>query len=64
MIWGWFHVVRNTIAKYGISESDIYNFDKTGFMMGVISTGIVVTSAERHGRPKISSTGKIEDGSL
>lgn len=32
--------------KFGIVESDIYNFDKTGFMMGIISTGIVVTSAE------------------
>ncbi|ODQ68891.1 hypothetical protein LIPSTDRAFT_7355 [Lipomyces starkeyi NRRL Y-11557] len=25
-------------AKYGITDDDIYNFDETGFMMGVIST--------------------------
>ncbi|RYO18083.1 hypothetical protein AA0111_g10813 [Alternaria arborescens] len=26
-------------AKYGIQDEDTYNFDKTGFIMGVISTG-------------------------
>ena len=43
----WFSLVNNVIAKYGIVESDIYNFDETGFMMGIISTGMVVTSTER-----------------
>ncbi|XP_044715220.1 fot5 transposase [Hirsutella rhossiliensis] len=38
IIRGWFALVRNTIAKYGVAESDIYNFDETGFMMGIIST--------------------------
>jgi hypothetical protein len=33
--------IRNTIAKYGIYETDIYNFDETGFMMGFISTAMV-----------------------
>lgn len=33
IISGWFELVRNIIAKYGIAESDIYNFDETGFMM-------------------------------
>lgn len=31
IIRGWFALVRNTIAKYGIQEADIYNFDETGF---------------------------------
>ena len=31
IICGWFAFVRNTIAKYGIQEADIYNFDETGF---------------------------------
>jgi hypothetical protein len=31
---------------------DIYNFDETGFMMGVISTKIVVTRSEGRGRAK------------
>ena len=30
-IEGWFRLVRNTIAKYGILQDDIYNFDETGF---------------------------------
>ena len=31
IITGWFNLVRNLIAKYGILEEDIYNFDETGF---------------------------------
>lgn len=31
IIRDWFHLIRNTIAKYGIIEEDIYNFDETGF---------------------------------
>lgn len=50
VIRNWFRLVQNTIAKYGIRIDDIYNFDETGFMMGMISTGIVVISAERHER--------------
>ena len=37
----------NIIAKYGIQNADIYNFDETGFAMGVISSEMVVTSSER-----------------
>ena len=35
------------VAKYGITDEDIYNFDETGFQMGVISTSKVVTAAEK-----------------
>lgn len=52
LIVDWFRLVANIIAKYGIQEEDIYNFDETGFMMGKISTNMVVTSSERHARPK------------
>jgi hypothetical protein len=34
IIRGWFALVRNTVAKYGIQEADIYNFDETGFSDG------------------------------
>ena len=57
VIRGWFKLVRNTITKYGIDDTDIYNFDETGFMMGVISTATVVTSSE--GRIKAK---KIQPG--
>jgi hypothetical protein len=39
-------------VKYGIYIDDIWNFDETGFMMGMILTGKVVISAERRGRIK------------
>ncbi|KAJ0134501.1 Uncharacterized protein HZ326_22450 [Fusarium oxysporum f. sp. albedinis] len=59
-IRNWFRLVQNTIAKYGIRSDDIWNFDETGFMMGVISSGIVVTSSERRGRPKSVQPGNRE----
>jgi hypothetical protein len=53
VIRGWFKLVRNTIIKYGINDTDIYNFDETGFIMGVISTAIVITNLE--GRAKVKT---------
>ncbi|EDN91396.1 hypothetical protein SS1G_00799 [Sclerotinia sclerotiorum 1980 UF-70] len=50
-------LVSNMQAKYGIVDSDFYNFDETGFMMGIICLGIVVTSAERNGRSKAIQPG-------
>jgi hypothetical protein len=47
-------------AKYGILDNDMYNFDEAGFMMGVISTGAVVTRADRQGRPKMIQQGNRE----
>src|SRR5450432_4773533 len=47
----WFHLVRNTIAKYSILDEDIYNFDETGFQIGVITTAKVITRVERSNRP-------------
>jgi hypothetical protein len=57
---GWFRLVENTKAKYGILDEDTYNFDESGFMMGVISTGAVVTGTERRGRPKTVQQGDRE----
>ena len=56
----WFSLVRNTIAKYGIADDDIYNFDETGFQMGVISAGMVVTSSERVSNAKLMQPGNRE----
>ncbi|KAJ0126551.1 Uncharacterized protein HZ326_30342, partial [Fusarium oxysporum f. sp. albedinis] len=41
IIRGWFRLVQNTIAKYGIRLDDIWNFDETGFMMGLIMVGML-----------------------
>lgn len=56
----WFELVRNTVAKYGILDEDFHNFDETGFMMGVISTTMVVTSSERRGKPNLAQPGNRE----
>ena len=41
----WFMLVEETLAKYGILEQNIYNFDETGFQMGVTSTAKVITGS-------------------
>jgi hypothetical protein len=57
MISLWFKLVGDTIAKYGVAEEDIFNFDETGFQMGVISTSKVITSSDRKGRPRTKQPG-------
>ena len=56
----WFTHVQNVKAKYGIVDDDIYNFDKTGFMMGIIFTGMVVTTSDGRGRAKLAQPGNRE----
>jgi hypothetical protein len=56
----WFVLVRNTIDKYGIQDSDIYNFDETGFQMGVASTCKVITASDRRDSPKAVQPGDRE----
>ena len=57
VICEWFELVRETIKKYEINEDDIYNFDETGFQMGIISSTRVVTGSEKRGRPKVVQAG-------
>jgi len=47
----WFRLVRNIINKYRICKKDIYNFDKTGFLIGQIFSKMVVIAAEQRSRP-------------
>ena len=47
IISDWFKLVQATIEKYGIVTEDIYNFDETGFQMGVIATVKVITQTKR-----------------
>jgi hypothetical protein len=56
----WFRLVRNTVAKYGIVDADIYNFDETGFQIGVIANGMVVTNSERRSNVKMRQPGNRE----
>jgi hypothetical protein len=47
----WFDLVRNVKAKYSILDEDIYNFDETGFTMGVGNRVKIVTASERRTEP-------------
>jgi hypothetical protein len=48
----WFKLVEDTIAKHGVVEKDVFNFDETGFQVDVISTSKVVTASNGKGRPR------------
>ncbi|EDO04991.1 hypothetical protein SS1G_07475 [Sclerotinia sclerotiorum 1980 UF-70] len=60
LIEEWFGLVSNMQAKYDIQDCDFYNFDETGFMMGIICSGMVVISSERNGRNKAIQPGNRE----
>lgn len=60
IIGGWFALVQNTKAKYGILDEDVYNLDETGFMMGMIFPGMVVTTSDGFGKAKLAQPGNRE----
>jgi len=49
-----------TKQKWGILDEDVYNFDETGFQMGVIATARVLTRSDRRGRPMVMRPGNRE----
>jgi hypothetical protein len=48
----WFETVHATIQEHGIYDDDIWNFDETGFAMGLCSTSKVITAVERSEKPR------------
>jgi uncharacterized protein YifN (PemK superfamily) len=46
--------------KYSVLDCDFYNFDETGFMIGQICPGMVVTRSDRRGRGKAVQPGNRE----
>ena len=46
----WFNLVQNIIIQFGIDPDDIYNFDETGFVMGLTATAKVITRSEYYSR--------------
>lgn len=60
IIQQWFNLVQETIIQYGIASEDIYNFDETGFAMGLTATARAITHAEYHGRRPILQPGNRE----
>jgi hypothetical protein len=60
IIWLWFSLVQLVKAKYGIVDEDTWNFDESGFMMGKISSQLVVTGSEKPGKQKKLQPGDRE----
>jgi hypothetical protein len=56
----WFEKVQEAKDKWGIQDEDIYNFDETGFAMGLIATTKVVTRSEMPGKPYLIQPGNRE----
>ncbi|KAJ5177477.1 uncharacterized protein N7500_000176, partial [Penicillium coprophilum] len=50
IITEWFNLVQKTILQFGIDPNDIYNFDETGFAIGLTVTVKVITRSEYYGR--------------
>jgi hypothetical protein len=60
VIKAWLSLMRNTKAKHSILDNDTYNFNETGFMMGVIESELVITGTEKRNRPKSVQLGNRE----
>jgi hypothetical protein len=60
IIQEYFDHVREAILKYGILPEDIYNFDETGFAMGLCATAKVITGSDRYSRPYLLQPGNRE----
>jgi hypothetical protein len=56
----WFDRVQITIMQHGIAQEDIYNFDETGFAMGLVNTARVITRADYYGKARVVQPGNRE----
>jgi len=52
--------VREKKEQYGIADEDTYNFDESGFQMGVASKLMIITATERRGSRKAIQPGNRE----
>ena len=46
--------MQNVKAKYSIIDDDVYNFDETRFIIGIIFVSIVVTISDSLSRAKLA----------
>ena len=60
VVKGQFRLVANVKAKYGIQDADTYNFDETGFQIGIIGSVKVVTGSKRRQKPAAIQLGNQE----
>jgi hypothetical protein len=57
---GWFRLFFEMRSKFGILDCDLYNFDETGFMTGVICPSMAVARSDRRGRGRTVQPGNRE----
>ena len=50
----------NVKVKYGILDDNSYNFNETGFIIGIIIAAIVVTTSNGRNRAKQAQPGNQE----
>ena len=60
MIIEWFTLVQKTILQFRIDPDNVYNFDETGFAIGLIATTKVITRSEYYGRRVLLQPGNRE----
>jgi hypothetical protein len=60
LIQGWFKCIQDIKIQYGTLDEDSWNFDETGFQMGVIATVRVVTGTNKAGQPRTIQLGNRE----
>jgi hypothetical protein len=60
VIMEWFNLVEKTVLQFGIDPDDIYNFDETGFAMGLTATTRVISRSEFYGRRALLQPGNRE----
>ena len=56
----WFETVRKAIQEHGIHEDDIWNFDETGFAMGLCTTSKVIAATKCSEMPRTVIQGNRE----
>jgi hypothetical protein len=52
LISQWFELMEETKAKYGICNDNVYNYDEASFMIGKITTQLVVNKVREKRQAK------------
>ena len=64
VIGPYFDGLEKKKEEYGIQDEDTYNFDESGFQMGVVVAEVVITASERRSAPKKIQPGNREWATL
>ena len=60
IIWIWFMFVRNIIIKYNIFNLNIYNFNETGFFMGMLNHAKIIIISNYKNKLHMKQFGNCE----